>query len=270
MPANMNNLIKSLKILPWTFRQPLTVQPKQSGTPISDLFFWIRNDEFEVFFELLNLDYLFGVMEKTQVEIVFFNKDGEVFFEKNIELLSGYRQRLNITELLDHGCGSSISGDYGTFAIFHLSTPQIVREMNAFIAERGYISYRYKKSPITMYVHGNYDAIGKVESGYIPLGGASFLKRIYNLQYQFSPENKYRIVLINPCEKVKKLSIKTTSLIDGRKIRENVFKINPRGTLYLDLEQFSEPFRISIEGRVVMARPIIFSFKEREMDVFHG
>ena len=157
MPTPVNSFIKKLIKSPWTFRQPLTFTPKENGTAVSDLFVWIHNEEFEVFFELLNLNYLSGSEEQSQVEIVFFDKSGDVLFVKCIALLNGYRQRLNITEILQQNCNSFISGYYGTFAIFHLHSPKIVSAMNSFVAERGYVSYRYKKSPIASYVHGNYD-----------------------------------------------------------------------------------------------------------------
>ena len=142
--------------------------------------------------------------------------------------------------------------------------------MNSFVAERGYVSYRYKKSPIASYVHGNYDAIGKFGSGYIPLGGESFLKRSYDLQYHFATKEKYQIFLTNPCKKIKNISVKIISLIDRKKIRELIFEINSKSALFFDLDDAVEPFRISIESRMVMARPIIFRFEENSMDVFHG
>ena len=266
MKQLITRIIKSL----WTFKQPITNQPKNNIASISDLFVWFRNNEFEVFFELLNIDYLSGNDDPSEVEIVFFDKAGNIFFTQRIELLNGYRQCLNITELLDRSCNIFISGDHGTFAIFHLNTPYIIREMNSFIAERGYISYRYKQSPISSYVHGNFDAIGKIGGEYMALGGDSLFKRNYNLQYQFVPGKKYKIVLTNPCKKTKKISIKKISLISGKKIRGIEFEINSRAIFFYDMEDEKEPFRISIESRMVMARPIIFSFKEENMDVFHG
>jgi hypothetical protein len=265
----MNNFFKRILESPWTYKQPLTILPKDRLTSISDLFFWVRNDEFEVFFELLNLDYLTGSIGQSQVEIVFFNKTGYIFFKEQLDLSCGYRQHLNITKILEQNSLSSISGDYGTFAIFHLNTPKIVTDMNSFVAERGYVSYRYKKSPIASYVHGNYDAIGKSGSEYIPLGGESFIKRRYDLQYLFLPEKKYRLVLVNPCKKSKKISINLIS-IANQKIKKISLKINPKASVIHDLENFSEPSRISIHSKIVMARPIIFCVSADNIDVFHG
>lgn len=266
----MNNLTKRILESPWTYKQPITILPKVNIISISDLFFWILNDEFEVFFELLSPDYLTGSSEKSQVEIVFFNKAGHIFSKESIELIGRYRQRLNITKILKHNSHSSISGNYGTFAIFHLNAPKIFIEKNSFVAERGYVSYQYRMSPIASYVHGNFDAIGKSDSKYIQLGGESFFKRRYNPQYIFVPENKYQLVLVNPCKKSKVISINFISIAFQKKIKEISFNINPNGSVMYDLENVGEPFRISIKSKIVMARPIIFYFSEGIMDVFHG
>ena len=62
--------------------------------------------------------------------------------------------------------------------------PKIVTKLKSFIAERGYISYNYKKSALSSYVHGNLDAIEKSNNTLSPLGGVSFLHREYCLQHQ--------------------------------------------------------------------------------------
>ena len=270
MQTSINQFFKRLLELPWTYSQPVTHRPKEREAVISDLFFWIQDEEFEVFFELLDLVNLFGDIQQSGVEIVFFDKAGGELFVKRIDAINGYRQRLNITEILKDNLNFFTQGDYGTFAIFHLSSPDIVREMNSFVAERGYVSYRYKKSPISSYVHGNFDAIGKVGKDYIPLGGDSFFTRIYNLQYQFLTKKKYRIFLTNPCKKMKKISIKIISLIDGKKLRVIEFKVNSSATVFCDLDSEVEPFKISIESRMIIARPVIFAFDSNHLDVFHG
>ncbi len=264
----MKNFIRKLILLPWSFRQPLTIIPKNNRTMISDLFVWRRDSNWKTSFELLNIAYLFGRFKVSQVDIVFFDTKGNVFFEKTVDLLNGCRQILDISEVLENDCKKKVVEEFGTFSVFHRNIPNIIRELNSFVAERGYVSYYYKDSPLASYVHGNLDSIGKVDTSYISLGGSGLLKRNYNLQYQLDAGCSYDIVITNPCQKSKKITIRIISFNNERVIKSFSTTINSRAAIVHNLKDIPEPCRISIESRMVMARPIIF--KENNMDVFHG
>jgi len=266
----MKNFIQRLKMVPWTLGQPLTMIPKYKRTKISDLFVWRCDNNWKTFFELLNIAYLFGEDGSFQVDIIFFNTKGDIFFEKTIDLLNGDRQTLNISEILENNFESGIAGEFGTFSVFHHNIPDIVTEFNSFVTERGYVSYRYKDSQFASYVHGNLDAIGKVNQSYVPLGGTSFLKRDYNLQYQLLPDCEYDIALTNPCLNLQKVIIKILSFNNGRVIETFRVEINPKAVIVHALKDISEPCRISIESKIIMARPVVFIYKGDSMDVFHG
>ena len=266
----MKNFIKRVRRAPWTFKQPLTAVPEDKKTKISDLFVWRNSDDWKSSFELLNIAYLFGECGIFQVDIVFFDAEGSVFFEKTIELFNGDRQTLNISKILEDNFKAGVVGEFGTFAVFHRNTPDTVVKFNSFVAERGYVSYCYRGSLLSSYVHGNLDSIGKIDQNYVLLGGTSLLKRDYNLQYQLFPGCEYDIALTNPRSKPQKVTIKTFSFNDGRIIEVFYSKINSRAAIMYALKGISQPCRISIESRMIMARPIIFINKGDNMDVFHG
>ena len=265
----MINFLKRARNALWTFKQPLTMIPKDNQTVISDLFIWRCDDHWKTSFELLNIAYLFGGVKESQVNIVFFDTQGDMFLEKTINLLNGDRQNLDISKILNNNSNKNIIGKFGTFAVFHDSPPSIVKELNSFVAERGYVSYTYQNLPLSAYVHGNLDAIGKIGLNYIFLGGG-LIKRSYNLQYQMLPEYMYSIALTNPCPQLKKIVIEVIT-IDNRRIIETFSEmVNPGAVIVCNLKEIFEPCRILIKSRMVMARPVIFSFKEGKMDVFHG
>ena len=266
----MKNFIKRVGRASWTFKQSLTAVPKDKQTKISDLFVWRHNDVWKTSFELLNTAYLFGEYGVFQVDIVFFDTRGCVFFEKTIDLSNGDRQTLNISEILENNFKSGVIGGFGTFSVFHNNTPEIAIKLNSFVAERGYVSYRYKDSLLASYVHGNLDAIGKNDQGYVSLGSVSLLKRDYNLQYQLISDCEYDIVLTNPCSKPQKVTIRIFSFNHGRLIEVHHAKINSKAVIVHTLKKISESCRVSIESRMIMARPVVFIKKGGNMDVFHG
>ena len=270
MQELMKNFIKRVGRAPWTFKQSLTAVPKDKQTKISDLFVWRHNDDWKTSFELLNIAYLFGEYGAFQVDIVFFDTNGNVFFEKTIDLLNGDRQTLNISEILENNFKAGVVGGFGTFSVFHHNTPEIVIKLNSFVAERGYVSYRYKDSLLVSYVHGNFDAIGKIDQSYISLGNVSLLTRDYNLQYQLLPGCDYDVALTNSCSKPQKVTIRTFSFNDGKIIGIFHTKINSRAVIVYTLRDLPESCRISIESKMIMARPVVFINKDENMDVFHG
>ena len=95
----INNLLRKVKKAPWVLAQPLTKKPNNPQSLISDLFVWRFNQDWNTYFELLDLASLFGDEGQHQVDIVFFDNNGENFHQKSIELSGLYRQVLDISDI---------------------------------------------------------------------------------------------------------------------------------------------------------------------------
>ena len=141
----MNTFLKKVKKAPWVLAQPLTKKPNNPQLVISDLFVWRCNQDWNTYFELLDLASLFGDEGQHQANIVFFDDNGEHFYQQLIELSGLNRQVLDISKVLS--ALKQLPSDYGTFCIFHKKVPNSILKLQSFIAERGYVSYQYKKAP---------------------------------------------------------------------------------------------------------------------------
>jgi hypothetical protein len=260
----MHNFLRKVKKSPWVLGQALTKKPINPQSAISDLFIWRYNKNWNTYFELLDLASLFGEKDLHQADIVFFNNNGEKFHQQSIELSGLCRQVLDISRLLS--ALKQLPSDYGTFCIFHKKVPHSVLKLRSFIAERGYISYQYKNAPLRSYVHGNLDAI---DDSLTPLGGSSFLNRQYNLQYLLMPDKKYELALINASSINKKIKFKIVEFNNSVQIKESI-TLRPKQVFVFPIKDLSNPIRLIVESKMIMARPVVFCFSDNNMDVFHG
>jgi len=260
----MSNLLKKVKKIPWILGQRLTKKPRSSQSAISDLFIWRCNQDWDTYFELLDLASLFGEKGNHQVDIVFFDNNGDKFHQQIIELNGLCRKVLDISKLLS--VLSQLPSEYGTFCIFHKTIPNSILKFQSFIAERGYASYQQKNSPLRSYVHGNLDAI---DDSLTPLSGSSFLKRTYNLQYLLETNKDYEIFLINANLKSKKINFTIVGFDNSIRMNENII-IKSKQVFLLPIKNLSSPSRLIIESKIVMARPVIYSFQGNDVNVFHG
>jgi len=260
----INNLLRKVKKAPWVLAQPLTKKPNNPQSLISDLFVWRFNQDWNTYFELLDLASLFGDEGQHQVDIVFFDNNGENFHQKSIELSSLYRQVLDISKVLS--TLKQLPSDYGTFCVFHKKIPNSVLKLQSFIAERGYVSYQYKNAPLRSYVHGNLDAI---DDSLALLSGSSFLSRKYNLQYLLEMGKAYEIALVNASSKNKKVEFKVIDFNDSIWM-EKFITLKPKQLFILSVKDFPNPSQLIIKSKIIMARPVVFCFDNDKMDVFHG
>ncbi len=260
----MNNFLKKIKKAPWVLGQPLTNKPTNPKSVISDLFIWRCGQDWDTYFELMDVAALFGDNERHQIDIVFFDDIGNEFYQQSIELNRLYRQVLDISNILS--IFDKLPSDYGTFCIFHQKIPSGVSEIGSFLAERGYASYQYKDALLRSYVHGNLDAI---DDTLTPLGGSSFFKRQYNLQYLMEMKKTYEIVLINISSKSKKIKFKIIGTDDSVRIKESTI-LKSKQVYVFPIKDLPNPSRLIIESKMIMARPVVFCFGDDSMDVFHG
>jgi hypothetical protein len=264
----MKNLITKIKKVPWVLAQPLTKKPDNLEAKISDLFVWRVGKDWNTYFELLDICTLFGT-SNNKVNIVFFDTSGNKFLSGVIALNGLKRQILDIADFL-HSSGKSIPTDCGTFCVFHQQTPEVVQQLNAFIAERGYISYQYKDAPLRSFVHGNLDAISEQDNQLTVLAGSSFLKRKYNLQYVFTTDCNYEMALVNASNKTQNVVFEIISTKSQQVLETQYGCINEKSVLIFPISQPLEEVRIVIISKMIMARPMIFRFENDRMDVLHG
>ncbi len=261
-----NNLLN--KII-WRYKQPLTAKPYTPELTTSDLFIWRVSSNWKTYFELLDVVSLFMNIETSRtITLIIFDANGNLLRKRDIQLIANKRC---IVDLSDYVIDAD--GQYGTFSIFHSETPAKIQELGSYLAERGYVSYLHNNSPLRSYVHGNFDAVSINANGEIQyLGGKSFLKREYRIQYQFENNNQYEIVFVNPTERIQCLNLKIIDSLTLSADKNQIKRIlRPGQVVSVKVENIEfEKFRIITSAKMVMPRPIIFKFKNDSLDVFHG
>jgi hypothetical protein len=253
----------------WTFGQPLYRRPEQVGDPVSDLFVWRNSEDWKTFFELIDIAGLFDGDESVSgrsATILFFDNNGEQFLDHRFDLLSNERQTIDLTEFVTESKSSS-----GTFCIFH-TTPQVVSDLGSFIAERGYVSYKYKEAPLRSYVHGNLDAICLSRNkGLRLLCSSSFFPREYRLQYELSGSELYEVGIVNPSSRDQIVTCQVLCACNGARLVVQEVRLRPRAShvFFVQVEAV-QPVRVVISSHLIMARPLVFRIHQQKMIVFHG
>lgn len=253
----------------WKYNQPLTSIPHYKSSIVSDLFIWRNSTDWVTYFEIFDIKSLFNDKEIQKidvVELIFFNKSGSLINTIKLEITENKRYTLPITEYIQ----KKTSDEFGTFCVFHSSNPDVVRGLNSFLAERGYISYQFKQSKIRSYVHGNFDAIARHPNGNLELlGGTSFLNRNYNLQYKLLKNSFYEFIIVNTSNIIQRITFKYISE-DGKEIDIYELIIQVRGSNIYKFQPKAFNGRLIIISKLVMARPIVFKLNNHSCDVFHG
>lgn len=252
----------------WTWKQPLTVRPRRSNEPVSDLFVWRSSADWQTFFELIDIPSLFEDADTSRyVDIVFFNTNGRKVLDHRIALDANKRQTLNVSSII----GQSF-GELGTFAVLHETTPRDITGMDAHLAERGYVSYCYRNAPLKAYVHGNLDAISKGEDGVLQwLGGIGFLRREYHLQHKIELGVMYEFGLVNPSAQRQEFLCKLISASGKEEVGSSEFELDSGGVRIFSIQaKGSSDARLIVQSRMIMARPVVFRIHNHIMDVFHG
>jgi hypothetical protein len=251
----------------WTWRQPLTIKPTDSDSSVSDLFVWRSSEEWQTFFELIDIASLFEENQNPRyVTLVIFNDNGIFIKEKKVILSPNKRQTLDVSAAIGRS-----HGEVGTFAVFHSAKLSIMTELGSHLAERGYISYLYRDAPIRAYVHGNLDAVAQRSDRSIELlGGCSFFNREYRLQHELQSSDLYELGMVNPTSVRQRCSIKFISIESGKITEENL-DLPSGGTKLVALPE-NQPcsVRVVIQSKFVMGRPLVFRINNHKLDVFHG
>jgi hypothetical protein len=197
--------------------------------------------------------------------LMFFDASGQLVLEKMVETHPNRRNTLAISEIVGSGHGNS-----GTFSVFHSHTPLSLCALGSHLAERGYVSYRYRNAPLRAYVHGNFDAVARMPDRSLQLlGGRSFLGREYNLQHSLASNSAYELGIVNPTTQAQRIECRTL-YADGKLCTSQSADLAPKGSHLFKVTSEHTQQRIVMRSRLVMARPLVFRIQNQTMDVFHG
>ena len=265
----IKNIYERLCRAVWVYKQPLTLAPAPGNADavFSDLFIWRKSAEWETFFELVDMPRLFSEsgVSACSVSLVFFDKDGRAFLNKTLTPVPNARNFLNISKLIDCEVG-----EHGTFSVFHDATPDNLKVFGSYLAERGYVSYRYREAPLRSYVHGNFDAIAHfADKSRQLMGGDGLRRREYHPQLLLDDQNVYEFLVVNTTSKLQKVVFETRTK-EGSLCNTRVTQVQPGGNDLFKLVPEHREERIVIISRLIMARPLVFRIQDKKMDVFHG
>lgn len=208
----------------------LTAIPKDPDAVISDLFPYRIEQDWNTYFELLNIPALLepnNCKERNSVNFIFFDVKGNRIFEFNLANEGIFRNTISIKDVLNKaGIFSN-----GTFACFHTGSPDWVKANSGFLAERGYSGYQNKMISLTRsYVHGNLDAIAKDKTGELSmLGTTHWKKRQYHLQYELTGPALYELAFVNTSKSKQKLIIDLISTENGNLLSSEVIDVPSKG-----------------------------------------
>ena len=224
----------------------LNLNEKNQST--SDAFFWRTDNNFKTIFKFTDIYQFFFNDKTSNVEIIFYDKNNKLLDKKIFSKLD------LCNEIVIDKIFMNNLEDYGTFYIFHHSK----LNHNAIIRNSCYTGYsRDNNNP--SFVHGNTITALKNSNNKNYEQGISgvtyFKKNIFQIQNSFK-NSKVEFMLMNPTNERLKIYI-------------NEEKI------YLDsccsvIKKFENTNIIKIRSKCYLLRPIIFSYSNEFLDVYHG
>ena len=264
----MNKLLQRLQRASWTYRQPLTRVPSQAGAPVSDLFLWRKGPDWQTSFELTDMAGLYEAVDNSvrgKTCIRLFDASGNPIGQQEFAPPLYRRQQIDISAL-----AQATEDCVGTFSVFHSHTPDAVQQLGSHLAERGYVSYRFRDAPLRAYVHGNLDAASLEHQKMVLLAGSGPLSREYRLQHELLPGSLYDIAIVNPSSSRQTIMCEVLNIASACNPQVLIVTLAPGACHLFALRPGSTSQRIVIRSRLVMARPLIFRIEDQRMDVLHG
>lgn len=254
----------------WRLMQSLSLIPKYENSSISDLFFWVVDDEWETFFDLSPTIKLFEqspLEYREKILIIIFDSEGKKIESKACELNSLVRRTIKISDFFEE----EIRG-HGTFAVFHLDRPEHLKKIHSYVAERGYLSFSYRGSKLRSYVHGNMDSVALSKSGEIEyLGNAFIWNREYRLQYLLGGSQQSKIILVNSNRKKLIFTVRIIDADSQSLVSEKKIPIISGGVATYDVPStIREKIYLVIQSKSIMARPVVIDYQTQGVNVFHG
>jgi len=250
--ANTNIVIllrNSLNFRPANFR----LFKKNYPTSVSDAFLWRTDNGFTTKFKYADILNLFYKIKNSWVEFHFYSKNNELIkidkvnnldLSNELEITSRYLNKLE---------------DYGTFYIYHFSEKTNKLSKNDIISNRCYLGYSQNNN-LYSFVHGNtlgkFTGVFSKENIYTDIVKTSFFKNhTYTIQKYFDGFDKNELFFSNPTSK------KIRFTIDNKD-----YELKQNCSLLLEIKNTI----ITIKSNCLFFRPIIFSYKDKYLDVHHS
>ncbi len=251
------------------WRAPKLIRPFSSETMISELFPWRVDDTWNTRFDVANIPSIVFPehAEDDTVSLYLFDQDGSQILKHEMVVSPFSSVPVTIGSLISN------SNSVGTFACFHKHPKSpLLTESGSMITERNYVSYRRQGEKLWNYVHGNTNALAKINGKHElkSLTGRPVHSFVYSPQFQFNDCSRFELVYINPLSRQARLSVR---LLGPERLETGkVDDILPaRGLRVITIDNTdSHCHMIENNGDVPDWRPIIFKFYESHFDVLHG
>jgi hypothetical protein len=246
-----NKIIKNLRDLIGLKPIYMDTENIKNASSVSDAFLWRTENNFKTIFRFTDLLKVFYKIQGSDVEIIFFDKDG-----KKIKAIKNSNIKILNEIIIDSKFLDGIK-DYGTFYIFH-KTKNILKE-KIILSNRCYLGFSQNNN-LPSFVHGNTYAASKEfnndqESSNI-IKNSFYFNKDYKIQNYFDNFDKIEIFLANPTSKKIKFSI-----------NDKLHLLERYCSIILDVSFLKD---INIKSNCYFLRPIIFNWKKEFFDVYHG
>ena len=214
---------------------------------ISDGFFWRTDNNFITTFNFSDLLNIFYLIRDSNAEIIFFNKYGEMLKKLKFENLDFIHSLV-----IDKKFMNDIE-DYGTFYIFHNTNSKF----NSILRNSCYTGYSVNKN-LPSFVHGNLSTASKnLNNNKInfDITGKSFLKKNTYFVQNYLDAQKTEILLLNPTRKNLDINV-----------NDKKYSLKNGGSKLINIDKKF----IKIVSNCYLIRPIVFSYENEFLDVYHG
>lgn len=218
------------------------------GRSVSDAFFWRVDENFKTVFKYSDILNIFYKKKSSKIKIIFYDSNFNLIKVYEISDFENYNTLYIDKKFLNLDKG------FGSFYIFHES----LHNLKVTIRNSCYTGYSYQNS-IPSFVHGNlYSAVKHFDKNKIDFGlGANVFTNKFTYQVQnYMDFDKTEIIIINNCG----YSINLDFGILKAKIEKGntrIFNINKNKI-------------VSIKSNAMLPRPLVFNYKEKYVDVYHG
>ena len=223
------------------------------GYSISDSFIWRNDNNVKTIFRYSDLLKYFYNSLTSEVEINFYNKDGEYLKKINIKNIKKVNE-LNISEILN-----DFPSEYGTFNIFHRLNHSNFNIPS--VRNSCYTGYSLGDN-LPSFVHGNIPVYSKKLKGKVVqnniINKSFLINQVYRIQDNFKKKNFLLVELFFTNPTNNSISVK----FENKK-----YIIKKNGSLILNATRLENAKIIS---NCYYLRPIIFKYKKSYIDVHHG
>ena len=224
----------------------------KEGTSISDGLIWRTDNNYKTIFKFTDIFKLFYKINDSNIELVFYNHRYNFLKKISLEKISLSNELIIDDKLLGNYQG------YGIFFIFHKALNNNLIE-KTILSNRCYLGFSYKNN-LPSFVHGNTYIMSKnfnSNKTYFNFVTRSlFCNKKYRIQNNFKDFKKTELFFVNPTSK------KIVFYINNDK-----FFLKGFCSKVIDLNIISEIF---IKSNCSFLRPIVFSYNNNFIDVYHS